>query len=324
MTLTLSSAVASGETVTVGYTAPPRARESSAKPVQDTAGNPAATFANTKVRNETVALPVVSIAASTTPVTEGAALAFTLTRTGSTDAALTVAVSVTESGAVLEDTPPSSVSFAGGSATATLSVPTVDDDAFEDASTVTVAVTAGTGYTVDTDAGSASGAVESEDLEPITASFTRSPSAHDGSNGFELDLEFSHEPVAGFSYRTVQGALLDIEGGRITRVWRHERGTSRKWGIVVTPDGGGAVTLAARATTDCTATHAVCTADGRKLAGTLRVTVPGPQTLPVVSIASSATPVTEGTAAAFTLTRTGATDAALAVTVSVTEIGSVR
>ena len=219
------------------------------------------------------------------------------------------------------------MSFTPGSATATLSVATVDDDVFEDASTVTVTVTvtAGTGYTVDTDAGLASGVVESEDLEPITASFTRSASDHDGSNGFELHLEFSHEPATGFSYRTVHGALLDIAGGRITRVWRLESGKNRKWGIVVTPDGGDAVTLAARATTNCTATHAVCTADGRKLAGTLRLTVPGPASpsLPMVSIAPSTTPVTEGTAAAFTLTRTGATDAALAVTVSVTEIGSV-
>ena len=82
VTLTLSSVVDSGEAVTVGYTAPTSSRGSSPKPVQDTAGNPAATFAKTKVRNETAALPVVSIAASTTPVTEGTAVPFTLTRTG--------------------------------------------------------------------------------------------------------------------------------------------------------------------------------------------------------------------------------------------------
>ena len=155
---------------------------------------------------------------------------------------------------------------------------------------------------------------------PMTARFTQTPSAHDGSNSFELHMEFSHEPE-NFSYRTVQGALFDIEGGRIERVWRRERGKDRQWGIVVAPDGGGAVTLVARATTDCAAQNAVCDAEGGKFAGDLSLTVPGPasSSLPVVSIVASETPVTEGTAAAFTLSRTGATDAALTVTVSVSE-----
>ena len=110
----------------------------------------------------------------------------------------------------------------------------------------------------------------------MTARFTQTPSAHDGSNGFELHMEFSHEPE-NFSYRTVQGALFDIEGGRIERVWRRERGKDRQWGMVVAPDGGGAVTLVARATSDCAAPHAVCDAGGRKFAGGLTVTIPGPE-----------------------------------------------
>ena len=155
---------------------------------------------------------------------------------------------------------------------------------------------------------------------PMTARFTQTPSVHDGSNGFELHMEFSHEPE-NFSYRTVQGALFDIEGGRIERVWRREPGNDRQWGIVVAPDGGGAVTLAALATTDCAAQHAACDAEGRKFAGELSLTVPGPAStsLPAVSIGASTTPVTEGTAAAFVLSRTGATDAALTVEVSVSE-----
>ena len=109
----------------------------------------------------------------------------------------------------------------------------------------------------------------------MTASFTQAPTAHDGAGGFDLRLEFSHEPAAGFSYRTVQSALFDITGGAITRVWRHERGKNRLWGITITPDGDGAVTLAARATTDCAAPHAVCDAEGRKFAGGLTATIPG-------------------------------------------------
>ena len=102
---------------------------------------------------------------------------------------------------------------------------------------------------------------------PMTARFTQTPSAHNGSNSFELHMEFSHEPE-NFSYRTVQGALFDIAGGRIERVWRRERGKDRQWGIVVAPDGGGAVTLVARATTDCAPQNAVCDAEGGSSRGT--------------------------------------------------------
>ena len=112
---------------------------------------------------------------------------------------------------------------------------------------------------------------------PMTARFTQAPSAHDGASGFDLHLEFSHEPAEGFSYRTVEGALFDVEGGAITRVWRRERGKNRLWGITVTPAGDDAVTLAARATTDCATSHAVCDAEGRKFTGSLTATIPGPE-----------------------------------------------
>ena len=146
---------------------------------------------------------------------------------------------------------------------------------------------------------------------PMTASFTQAPASHDGSTrGFDLHMDFSHEPN-NFSYRTVREALFDLEGGRIGRVWRRDGERNRLWRFEVIPDGQGSVMLTARVTTDCAAQHAACDADGRKFAGNLRLMVPGPQTLsmdslPLVSIARSTSPVTEGAAAAFTLARTGA------------------
>ena len=176
VTLTLSSAVTSGETVTVGYIVPTVV---GAKPMKDTAGNTAAAFADAEVTNAAAALPVVSIAASTTPVTEGTAAAFTLTRTGATEAELTVAVSVSESDAAVSGTPPASVTFAAGSASAVLSVATEDDEAVEDASTVTATVssgtgytvdgTSGTGYTVDGTSGSAAVVVNGDDAAPVVS-----------------------------------------------------------------------------------------------------------------------------------------------------------
>ena len=170
--LTLSPAVTAEETVTVGYTVPSGAN---AKPLQDTAGNRVATFAGAGATNATgaSALPAVSIAASSTPVSEGTAAAFTLTRTGDTAAALAVTLAVTESGAMLDGAPPVSATFAAGSASAELSVATLDDEAAEDASTVTAALSADAAYTVDASAGSADIVVEDDDAAPVVG--TASP-----------------------------------------------------------------------------------------------------------------------------------------------------
>ena len=92
---------------------------------------------------------VVSVAAPTGPLTEGESASFTLSRTGDTAAALTVAVAVTEDGAVLAGAAPSEAVFAAGSSTATLAVATEDDEIAGDTSVVTVRVEAGTGYAVD-------------------------------------------------------------------------------------------------------------------------------------------------------------------------------
>ncbi|WP_419863485.1 cell wall-binding repeat-containing protein [Candidatus Poriferisodalis sp.] len=71
-------------------------------------------------------VPDVTIAAGSS-VTEGGTASFTLERTGDTTAALTVSVRAVASGAVLSSRAPSSVAFAVGSSTATLSLPTRDD-----------------------------------------------------------------------------------------------------------------------------------------------------------------------------------------------------
>ena len=356
-------------------------------------------------------------------MTEGTAAAFTLSRTGATDAALTVSVSVSESEASVSGTPPTSVTFAAASASATLSVPTVDDEAAEDASTVTATVSSGSGYTVSGTSGSADVVVEDDDAAPVvttaspivvaenatavatlsatdadtaaedlswsipagadggadrakfalteggvltfkaakdyespddtdtdgdyeitvrvtdgvnpvdaalmvrlsavddtgpTASFEALPERHDGAAAFRFELHFSEAP-SGLSYRTVGGGLLEVTGGTLTHARRLTRGRNQGWEVTVVPTQAGdiVITLPARS---CGEADAICI-DGAPLARAATATVPGPasSSLPVVSIAASATPVTEGAAAAFTLSRTGATDAAVTVTVSVSE-----
>ena len=258
--------------------------------------------------SEPATLSSVSVSApAQTPVTEGAALDFTLTRNGDTAQALTVTVSVSETGSVLDGTPPATATFAAGSASAVLSVATVDDEAAEDASTVTVALSPGGGYTVDTGANTAQGVVESDDIEPITARFTQVPTEHDGSTAFLAQFEFSHEPQQ-FSYRTVRDALFEVGGGRIGKARRLTKGSNFGWEVTVVPSGNGAVTLTARATADCAAQRAVCDAAGRKFDGELAKTVRGPALL---SVADATVEEAEGATLEFIVTmsraRTGTT-----------------
>ena len=74
-----------------------------------------------------------------------------------------------ESGAVLSGTPPSSVAFAKGATSATLSVPTSADSVVEADSTVTATLMAGTGYSLGTDI-LATVAVQDDDAATFTVS----------------------------------------------------------------------------------------------------------------------------------------------------------
>ena len=131
-------------------------------------------------------LPEASIAAASSPVTEGTAASFTVTLDQAAPEALTVAVGVTESGSALSGTPPASVAFAKGETSATLSVPTAADSVVEADSTVTARVTFGTGYAVGTGA-AASVTVEDDD----TATFTLSALPAMISEGESTTLELA-------------------------------------------------------------------------------------------------------------------------------------
>ena len=124
-------------------------------------------FPNTLASDPTAAVtaPEVTIkVADDDTVTEGTNAVFTLSRTGSATSALTVAVAVSQTEAVLTTSPlPSSVTFAAGSAAATLTLATDDDYTDGDDGTVTVTLQAGSGYEVGTPA-SAEVAVTDNDV----------------------------------------------------------------------------------------------------------------------------------------------------------------
>ena len=111
---------------------------------------------------------------------------------------------------------------------------------------------------------------------PLTATFSNVPDSHSGSGEFTFDLTFSENfPL---SYRTLRDhAFTEDDHGPVTKAQRKVQGSNQTWTITVEPDGNGAITITLPATTDCNATGAICTDDGRKLSNSTTIVVPGPQ-----------------------------------------------
>ena len=146
-----------------------------ANAAQDAAGNgnTAATLATTIYTP-----PAITIVAGTSPVTEGTPAVFTLSRAGSTTAALTVNVTVSETGGDMvaaSNEGARTVAFLANAATATLSVATASDSVDEANSVVTATISADTGspasYSVGTPA-SAMVTVEDNDTRGVKVSAT--------------------------------------------------------------------------------------------------------------------------------------------------------
>ena len=219
VTLTLASVVVAGETVTVGYTVPTGAN---ARPLRDVAGNPVAGFNDEAVTNDTSSEVLVGIYRLGRWVPEGHETDFMLVRFGDTAAELTVDVSVTESGAKLDGTPPSSVTFAAGSDEAKLIVKTEDDTLDEPDSEMTVTIVAGTDYRVsETLWGGPSVTVTVGDNDYPPEIVTPSPIQVAENRVGDYDFEGEHQVCAGHlgcggDPRTsrFQGPLELVAGGR--------------------------------------------------------------------------------------------------------------
>ena len=113
---------------------------------------------------------------------------------------------------------------------------------------------------------------DSEVSSPLTAEFRDVPHAH-GGNAFTVELRFSE--AFSLSYRTLRDHALAVTGGTLAGVARATKGQDQVWDITVTPvAGAGDVTVTLAATTDCTATGAICAAPERPLSAAVAATVP--------------------------------------------------
>ena len=122
----------------------------------------------------------------------------------------------------------------------------------------------------------------------LTAAFDDMPESH-GGEAFTFRVRYSE--AFKLRWRTMLDTALRVENGRVTAARRldnphNERPlvANRSWQVTVRPDAGaGDVTVTLPATTDCAATGAVCTEDGRPLSAAVTATVPR---VPVVTAPS--------------------------------------
>ena len=114
---------------------------------------------------------------------------------------------------------------------------------------------------------------------PLTASKENVAQTHDGKEVFTFELRFS-EHIEDLSYVTLRDDhAFTVTGGKVKKAQRMDRESETRnihWRITVEPNGNGDVTIVLPVTTDCNATGAICTADGRKLSNRLEFTVSGP------------------------------------------------
>ena len=306
VTLTLASAVAYGEAVTVSYAVP------SGDPLRNGAGTPAGALDGRAVTNrtpepDTVAPALAGVAAS------AGALALRYSEAldeASVPAAAAFAVTVDgEARALAAD---DAVAVSGPSVTLTFA------SAATYGQTVSVDYTAPAENPLQDASGNraASGTAEAVVEVKLTVRFEEGglPEEHDGVSPLVFRIAFSEPPSSGFNGQwlstTLRGYALSIRlGGSHVPTYEAEKLDEpgrQRWKITVLHTASNAhkayedFTIALGPTRDCADKDAVCTKDGRKLSNRITAVVRGPSQMSVAG--AQASEGAEGAALDFAVT----------------------
>ena len=232
--------------------------------------------------------PAMAISDATVQEAEGAVMVFTATLSHASSRAVTVDYATSDGTAVAGSdytAASGTLTFNAGDTSQTVQVTVLTDSEDESQETLTLTLSNPSQATLDDAAGtgtiengeSSSGTEEDPPADTpvvsLTATFANMPATHNGST-FTFDLSFSENVKAG--YELIRDDALTISGGKITNAQRKTQGSNQNWTITVKPDGNDAITITLPATTDCDATGAICTYDGRKLSGSTSTQVTGP------------------------------------------------
>ncbi len=151
-----------------------------------------------RINGAAVTLPTVTIAGVASPVTEGAAARFTISRTGATTAALAVSLTVADaSGSDFVATGnegADTVTIAAGQASVAYSVATVADNTNEANGDVTVTLTAGTGYTLGTSSAATVTVADDDTPEVLIVESDGGTSVGENGGGDTYTVRLATEP----------------------------------------------------------------------------------------------------------------------------------
>ena len=173
--------------------------------------------------------------------------------------------------------------FLSGDTTKTITVPIIDDDVDERREKFDfkledfINLSGGSGAT---------GTIIDEDVTALTAEFRNMPSSHEGDGeDFSFQLKFNQKVTT--RYRVMEDDVFEITNGEVSDARRVDKRRDL-WQITVEPDGDDDIVVTLPATTDCSATGAVCseTDQGKPsqpLSRSVTATVAGPQPDPVTA-----------------------------------------
>ena len=239
--------------------------------------------------------PAISVSDASVQEAEGAVLAFSVTLSHASSRTVTVDYATSDGTATAgpDYTASSgSLTFNAGDISQTVEVTVLTDSDEEgqetltltlsNASSATLADATGTGAiengesTVIQDDPPAEDPVVDDPVVLVTATFSNMPATHDGTT-FTFELDFSENVKAG--YARIRDHAFTINGGDsinrpdITSAVRKEQGSNQGWTITVNPNGAADITITLPETTDCNASGAICTSDGRMLSGPTSATI---------------------------------------------------
>ena len=269
--------------------------------------------------------PEISIAAGSA-VTEGASASFTVTASPAPTAALTVGVTVSQSGdfGATTGTRTATIPTAG---TFTLTIATTGDNVDQADGSVTVAISDGTGYTVSSSAGSATVAVADDDdpapppppADPEISIAAGSDIAEGTAAAFTITASPAPTTALSVSVTVLQsgdfGATTGTRTATIPTAGTFTLNVDTTGDSIDEADGSVTVTV------DSGTGYTVSSSAG---AATVAVSddddPPPPPAKPEISVVAG-NGVTEGSAAAFTITASPAPTTSLDVRVTVSQSG---
>ena len=188
---------------------------------------------------------------------EGATAEFTVSLTAPTTAAVYFDYA-TEDGTARDGADytggSGSAFLANGDTSVTISVPIANDDVWTGDRSFTLKISNAVYAAISDDTGVAT--IRDDEPQPLIARFTNIPSGNHGESSFQFNISFNQD--VGTKYLVMQNDAMTVTNGEITRAQRID-GARDFWRITVQPDSGAGVTVHLPATTDCSATGAVCT-----------------------------------------------------------------